>query len=354
MTNLPPALLAAIFVAAAVVVWWAGVYVSNTTDALTKRLKIGQALGGLVGLAIVTNLPEIAITTSAALHHQVGLAVGNILGGIAAQTVVLALLDWLGTTKQGGPLTHRVQTLVPALEAALVVAVLAVVLAGTQLPHSLVVGRVAPAEMLIAGLWLLGLYLLNKAQRGLPWRAHAPASATGRPPAPATNQPAQRQPLAGASTTRVALILGAAALATLGGGVALELSGEQLASHWGVTGALFGGTVLAAATSLPELSTGLAALRLDAYELAIGDIFGGNAFLPVLFLLASLVSGQAVLPHAHKADLYLTALGMLLTSAYLTGLVFRSRRRVAGLGLDSLAVLVLYALGVVGLFFVGS
>ena len=190
--------------------------------------------------------------------------------------------------------------------------------------------------MLIAGLWLLGLYLINKAQRGLPWRAHAPASATGRPATPATNQPAQRQPLTEASTTRVALILGVAALATLGAGVALELSGEQLASQWGMTGALFGGTVLAAATALPELSTGLAALRLDAYELAVGDIFGGNAFLPVLFLLASLVSGQAVLPRAHKADLYLTALGMLLTSAYLAGLVFRSRRRVAGLGLDSL------------------
>ena len=352
MKNLSPALLAAVFVVAAGVVWWAGVYVSNATDVLTKRLKIGQALGGLVGLAVVTNLPEIAITTSAALHHQVGLAVGNILGGIAAQTVVLALLDGLGTTRQGGPLTHRVQTLVPALEAALVVAVLAVVLAGTLLPASLMVGRVTPAEMLIAGLWLLGLYLINKAQRGLPWRAHAPASATGRPPAPA--EPARQKPLTNASTTRVALILGAAALATLGGGVALELSGEQLADQWGMTGALFGGTVLAAATSLPELSTGLAALRLNAYELAIGDIFGGNAFLPVLFLLASLVSGQAVLPRAHKADLYLTALGMLLTSAYLAGLVFHSRRRVAGLGLDSLAVLVLYALGIAGLFFVGS
>ena len=351
MKNLSPALLAAVFVVAAGVVWWAGKYVSDTTDVLTKRLKIGQALGGLVGLAVVTNLPEIAITTSAALHHQVGLAVGNLLGGIAAQTVVLALLDGLGTTRQGGPLTHRVQTLVPALEAALVVAVLAVVLAGSQLPASLVVGRVTPAEVLIAGLWLLGLYLINKAQRGLPWRAHAPASATGRP---ATPKQQKDKPLAGASTTRVALTLGVAALATLGAGVALELSGEQLASQWGMTGALFGGTILAAATALPELSTGLAALRLDAYELAVGDIFGGNAFLPVLFLLASLVSGQAVLPRAHKADLYLTALGMLLTSAYLAGLVFRSRRRVAGLGLDSLAVLVLYALGVAGLFFVGS
>lgn len=38
-------------------------------------------------------------------------------------------------------------------------------------------------------------------------------------------------------------------------------------------------------------------LRGD-YKLAMGDIFGGNAFLPVLFLFVTLISGQAVLPRA--------------------------------------------------------
>jgi cation:H+ antiporter len=113
---------------------------------------------------------------------------------------------------------------------------------------------------------------------------------------------------------------------------------------------LFGATILAAATSLPELSTGLQSIRQGDDQLAVSDIFGGNAFLPVLFLFATLLSGRAVLPTAQATDIYLTGVGMLLTVVYVAGLLFRPARRVLGMGLDSLVVLTLYAAGVAGLF----
>lgn len=52
------------------------------------RLGLGSALGGLMLFAIATNLPEIAIVTAAAVSGNIGVAVGNILGGIAIQTVI--------------------------------------------------------------------------------------------------------------------------------------------------------------------------------------------------------------------------------------------------------------------------
>ena len=116
-----------------------------------------------------------------------------------------------------------------------------------------------------------------------------------------------------------------------------------------MTGVLFGSTFLAAATALPEISTGLQAVRMGDYQLAMSDIFGGNAFLPVLFLVASLISGSAVLPLAQDTDIYLTALGALLTVVYVYGLIFRPRRMVLRMGLDSFTVLALYAVGIAGL-----
>ena len=126
------------------------------------------------------------------------------------------------------------------------------------------------------------------------------------------------------------------------------------AGHIGLSGVLFGATVLAAATSLPELSTGLTSTRMGDYQLAMSDIFGGNAFLPALFLLAVLLSGKSVLPQARDTDIYLTAVGIVLTAVYVVGLLFRPSRRIARMGPDSLVVLVLYALAVAGLFAIAS
>ena len=346
--SLPLLLLA--FVAAGVAVWIAGIYLSNTTDVLSSRFGLGQALGGLLLLAIVTNLPELAITVSAALGGHLDIATGNILGGIAIQTVVLVVLDVFGLGRQDA-LTYRAASLVLVLEGLLVLAVLAVAVLGSQLPDTAIVARVPPAALLIFGLWVAGLWLVGKARKDLPWQALATAPPGGRPEPkgtakPKKNEKAQQKQ---GSTTQTILVFVAAAGVTLVAGVVLESSGEAIAGHLGMSGVLFGSTVLAAATSLPEVSTGLASIRLGDYQLAVSDIFGGNAFLPVLFLLASVISGQAVLPHAGKTDLYLTGLGMLLTCVYLFGLLFRPRRQVAGMGLDSLLVLVFYALGVVGL-----
>ena len=159
-------------------------------------------------------------------------------------------------------------------------------------------------------------------------------------------------PYAGASTRRVALVFGVACAVTLGAGVALEVSGNDLANRLGVNGVIFGATVLAAATALPELSSGIAAVRLGDNALAMGDIFGGNAFQVCLFLVADLIAGKPVLPSAGNLNAWLAALGVALTAVYGFGVISRPMHCRARLGPDSFLALALFGLGTAGLFFI--
>jgi cation:H+ antiporter len=343
-------ILSLIFAMAAGVVWIAGIYVSKTTDVLSGRFGLGEAIGGAVLLAIVTNLPEIAITASGALRNQLGIATGNILGGIAIQTVVLVLLDGFGLGKKA-PLTSHAASLDLVLEAVLVIVMLAIVVMGHQLPESLIWRGITPDDVLIGGAWIIGLYLIGKARAALPWQSHGEAPGGQR--RRTIRQKRERAREKESSTAVAAIVFAVAAIATLLAGVVLQQTSETMAKQLGMTGVVFGATILAAVTALPEISTGLAAVKLGDHKLAISDILGGNAFLPVVFLVATLISGKALLPHATKSDMYLTALGMLLTAVYIYGLIFRPRRQIGRIGIDSLAVLVIYAIGVAGLFAIG-
>jgi cation:H+ antiporter len=339
-----------LFVIATCAIWRAGIRLVDATDIIDERLNLGEAFGGTVLLAIATNLPEIAIMVSAALKGNTGIIVGNLLGGVAIQTVLLVLFD--ARLKGEAPLTRRAASLVLVLEGLLVIAVLNICILGTQLPATLIFERITPAPFLITVTWLFGLWLIGWANRNRPWHEEANGDAPpARTAAPLTGPKATRKvPIHDRTLAKACWTFGAAALVTLVAGVTLEWAGEAIAAELHMDGVLFGATFLAAATSLPEISTGLRAVAKGDYELAVSDIFGGNAFLPVLLLPSTLIAGRAVLPFAQKTDVYLTALASLLTCIYLVGLIIRSKRKLFGLGIDSAAVLLLYLVGIVGLF----
>ena len=227
--------------------------------------------------------------------------------------------------------------------------VVAEVLMGALLPASDAIGPVSPASIAIVVTWLAGICVVNHVQAGAAWKVEAPRAQAG-PAAPA------RAPSLGAGSSRRAPS-GArssssrvAALVTLVAGVLLEVAGATLADRAGVNGVIFGATVLAFATALPEISSGIAAVRLGDHQLAVADIFGGNAFQVCLFLVADLVAGQPVLPSSGDLNGWLAGLGIVLTVVYAFGVVVRLERCRLRLGADSFVVLVLFALGMAGLY----
>lgn len=332
-----------IFGVSTIIVWFAGIQLTKTTDFIDRYFKLGEAFGGVVFLAIVTNLPEIAIIISASWHQHYDLAIGNILGGIALQTVVLVVIDGLGLRKNG-VLSYKTASMQPILSAVLVIVVLTVTLMVSFLPKELTAFRISVGDVFILTSWLVGVWLIQKARYKVTWHLASHAKPTK---VKKNNEYSKNK-----SIFVVLFIFGIASLFTLLGGFALEETSHKLATLLNIDGVIMGATLLAAATALPEVSTGFAAIKLGDYTMVYGDIFGGNAFLPTLFLLGTIIIGHPFLSHLKKTDIYLTGLGIILTAIYIFGLIFRNKKLYFWLGIDSLMVLIIYILGILGLVFI--
>jgi cation:H+ antiporter len=111
----------------------------------------------------------------------------------------------------------------------------------------------------------------------------------------------------------------------------------------GLQGAVFGATFLAAATALPEISSGIAAVRLGDMQLDVGDILGGNSFQITLFLLADLLAGTPVIVAARGTDVWLGGAGLLMTAVVATAVIARPKHTYFRVGIDSIALVVIYA-----------
>jgi cation:H+ antiporter len=346
MASLATPLLALVFAGGAIAIWIAGTALSKTTDVLDRRFDLGEALGGVILLAVAGTLPEIAITVSAASSGHLDLAAGNLIGGIAVQTLVLVVCDAVASRDES--LTYLVGKLVPVLEGLLVIFVVCGVLMGALLPASTSIGPVSPASLGICIAWVSGVYFINRARKDHRWKVDMPGSRPGRLNRRIPHVDEQPTKLT-ESTARAATVFVVGCVVTLVSGVVLEVAGSDLAGRAHVTGVIFGATVLAVATALPEISSGVAAVRLGDNELAVADIFGGNAFQVSLFLLADIIAGKPVLPTAGRQNSWLAVLGIAVTVPYAAGVIIRRRDTIWRFGADSLVAVALFWLGIAGL-----
>jgi cation:H+ antiporter len=151
------------------------------------------------------------------------------------------------------------------------------------------------------------------------------------------------QPTSPKSNPRLATYTIACAAAILAAGFVLTRTAEAIAAQTGLETGMLGLTLLAISTSLPEVSTAIASVRLRRAELAIGDVLGGNMFDTVLILLVDVIYvGGLALEAVDRASMTMALLGVLLTSFFLLGLVKRRDRTIFNMGYDSFAVLTVY------------
>jgi cation:H+ antiporter len=338
-----------VFTAAAAVIWAAGTRLSRYADELADRTGIGTAFIGVLLLGGVTSLPEAATTVTASAIGNAPLAVNNILGGVAMQVVVLAVADMVAP---GRPITFRTGKAVVLLEAALLILILTIAAIGIAVGDTLVIGVGLWSTAILASS-LAAYFLIHQHTQRKTWEPQVRPSAAGRRPTSADR--ARRDAVRRHSMRRLTLSTAIAGTAILAGGIVVARAGDALAAETGLDASLIGMVLLAGATSLPEISTTIGAVRLGQFVMAFSGIFGANILdLSILFLADVAFPGGPVLNSVGRFSLLAALLAVLLTSVYMVGLLDRRKRLVLGMGIDSLTVLLLYGGGLLLLYAYGS
>lgn len=300
------------FIGSAVVVILAGIVLSRTADCIAERTGFGRLAVGAVLLAGATTLPEIVTDIAAIRLGAPDLAVGDIFGSCLMNLLILTLLDMAHRIRYGERLVTRI--VVGQTRAAMLsVVMLAVVGAAIQTRLGLDLAGVGVGTLLATAVYLSNLRIATR-------HGELPAEAPPTLPTAASSCMTLRNALLG---------FGAGALAVALAGPQLARAGEAIATATGLGETFFGTIFLALATSLPELVASFSALRLGAYDLAVGNIFGSNAFNVAALLLFDIAHREGPLLAAVSPSHLVTVLVVIaVTGIAVQSILTREERRI--------------------------
>lgn len=346
MDQFPLAANATLFTLAASAVWVAGIRLTRYADAVADRTGLGQALIGALLLGGITSLPELATTSTAAIAGNADLAVNNIFGGVAMQLAILALADAL-IGERGLSTLAGASTLMLQGNSLMVVLALAAsgIISGSVVVLGLDLWTIALAVVVV-----LVLASIHQYEQDEYWRP-VEDDREQTPPELKPESVADRQTFEGISNTQLASYTVLAGLVVVAAGFVVATTGEAISVQTGIGASFTGAILLALATSLPEVSTTLEAVRLRQHELAFSNIFGTNLFdVGLLFVADVFYRTGGVLEAVGEFSLFAALLGILLTGVYVAGILYRRKHVVLRMGVDSAIVLVLYLGGAVILY----
>jgi cation:H+ antiporter len=321
-----------LFLAAVIVA--SGMYLSKYADALADLTGLGRTLGGMVLLASATSLPELAVDCKAALIDAPDMAVGAVLGSSIFNLLILGVLDLCHGRKDRiiSPVSahHALAAISTIILTAVVVGFLLLKEFSVQW-QEVGLGTVLAFVMYVASLRLIYLDQKLMSRSGKDTDASDPAEMT------------MRRATIGYAVTTLIILIAASYLAP---------TADELARVTNLGGTFIGSTLVALTTSLPEVVTSTAAVRMGAFDLAVGNVLGSNAFnMAILLPVDILYRKGSLLQDAELAN-GVTGTAVILVTGILTlGLLYRPQKRYWLIEPDAILVVLLAGASFVALYY---
>ncbi len=297
------------FIGCSLLILVSGAQLLKYGDQISRLSGLGGTWIGLILLATVTSLPELASgMTAVTAAGAPNLAVGDVLGSCVFNLALIAVLDAL--QRPASVFEHRSAS--HQLGAAFGIGALSVVgmaLLSRRWPGLTLFPSTYVAPILVL-LYLVAVRAIFIHERG----AEASQGSHG---------PRDRVAL------RTAVVrYGMAALVVVAAAIALPFVGHDLAVEMRWTDGFVGTLLMAASTSLPEFAVTAAAVRRGAIDMAIGNLLGSNLFNMVVLSIDSLLfAGGPLLETVAPTHIASVFAAVAMSGALMVALIAPPRAR---------------------------
>ncbi|UCE72232.1 MAG: hypothetical protein JSU99_02685 [Nitrospiraceae bacterium] len=326
--------LAFIICTAAII--YSGSRLSRYGDIIAEKTGLGRTWVGLIMLASITSLPELITGISAvAIIDVPNIAVGDVLGSCVFNLLIYAVLD----------VTHRpIPLSTKAHQGNILSAGFSILLLGI-VSFSLVLGKQAGSvgwiglySLIIVMIYFIAMklfFVYEKRQFSFYIKERAAELKYEDVPI--------KRALVNYTINGGVIVIAAVFLPKIGEGLALST---------GLGNTFVGNIFIALSTSLPEVVVSIAAIRIDAVNLAIGNLFGSNIFNLLILAVDDLlfVKGPILLfVDLHHIISAISAI--IMTAIAIIGLTYQASKKPLFLAWDSMGIMLIYIVNLLSLYF---
>jgi cation:H+ antiporter len=329
-----------IFVASSLVIAFAGSRLTTFADRLADLTGIGEALMGAVFLGVITSLSGIVTSVSAAYQNHPELSVSNAVGGIAFQTVFLAIADMF---YRKANLEHASASLTNVLQSIMLILLLSFIMMMAFMKE-FTIFNIHPGSILLIIFYLIIQRMISKVRKDPMWD---PVD-TEETNLDIADEDAEQKWNMTSTIIRFVIF----AILIVFAGYFIMQSAVYIADNTGLSASLMGAVFTSLSTSLPELMVTVSAVRQNALALAVGNIIGGNTFDVLFISFSDVAYRQGSIFHAfNDSHFFIFTITIIMTAILSMGLLYRQRHGFAGIGWESLWILLVFLGGYTTLFF---
>lgn len=323
------------FIICTTAIVYAGTRLSKYGDIIAEKTGLGRTWIGVVLMASVTSLPELVTGISSVTYAGVpDIAAGDVLGSCVFNMLILAVLDAIYRPMPISAKAHYGHVLSAGFGILLLGVVVTALFLGARLQP---LGWIGTYSILLIFIYLLAMRMIYSYEKRQILK-YVKEMAVELKYREITTRTAVTHYIINAVIVIIAAVF-------------LPKIGEGIAEATGLGQTFVGNIFIALSTSLPEVVVSVSAVKMDAVDLAIGNLFGSNIFNIFILALDDIFFVKGPILSLVHGDHVISAISaIMMTAIAIIGLTYRTEKKRLFLAWDSIGILLIYIINLMLLY----